>query len=404
MKKRLAIFGGNNLTREIKKYAKKNEIILVSFGYDTKAEIHKISDEQCFVDCTDSTIMPSLLKEKAIDGIFSCTGELVIRKSIDYISQLNYSYYCTPKQWEIIMNKQNFKHYSKNFGVPSVPEFNNDMKFPIIVKPVDAAGSEGISICNTREELNDALDFAKNSSISGDIICEKFLVGDFFQFDICFQDGKYYVPYTKDRVFYPSHNNHPEQPYVDIYPSKNETLLKEYLYEPLYKMFTTLGVKNGTCLFQGIVEDGIPYIIDTNFRLGGSMDYKSVEREKNVDIIGCYMQFALSGKFGDDISSLDKPYKKFYATISIGIKNGSISKISGIEEIKSLPYVFDFYQYYFEGDKMTKAGYYAQSICRIFIFGKDKNELNSRIEVVSNLIEVYDENGNSMLFDYPNYQ
>lgn len=403
MKKRLAIFGGNNLTQEIKEYAEKNEIILVSFGYDVEADIHKISDEQCYVDCTDPVIMPSLLKEKAIDGIFSCTGELVIRKSIDYISKLNYVYYCTPEQWEIIMNKQKFKDYSKKFGVPCVPEYMDDMNFPIIVKPVDSAGSNGISVCNTKEELSNAFDFAKSSSISGDIICEKFLIGDFFQFDICFQNGKYYIPYTKDRIFYPSYNNHPEQPYVDIYPSKNEAILKKYLYDPLYQMFASLGVTNGTCLFQGIIENGVPYIIDTNFRLGGSMDYKSVEREKNVNIIGCHMQFALSGQFGDDISSLEKPYKNVYATVSIGIKNGRIFKIVGIEKVKKLPYVFDFYQYYFEGDKMTNAGYYSQSLCRVFMFGKDKNELNNYIKEVSKLIEVYDENGTSMLFDYPIY-
>lgn len=48
-------------------------------------------------------------------------------------------------------------------------------EYPVIVKPVDRAGSIGISIATNRDELDKAVDYALESSISKQIIIEKYI-------------------------------------------------------------------------------------------------------------------------------------------------------------------------------------------------------------------------------------
>ena len=91
--KRLAVFGANNVVDEVTAYARKHGIVLVSVGNVPEAPIHQVSDEQYYMDSTDEAAMLRFFKEKHIDGLLSCSGEMVIRiKGIDAVRQLPYVY------------------------------------------------------------------------------------------------------------------------------------------------------------------------------------------------------------------------------------------------------------------------------------------------------------------------
>lgn len=78
--KRLAVFGANNVTEEVTTFARRHGIVLVSVGNVPEAPIHQVSDEQYYMDCTDEAAMLRFFKEKHIDGLLSCSGEMVIPK------------------------------------------------------------------------------------------------------------------------------------------------------------------------------------------------------------------------------------------------------------------------------------------------------------------------------------
>ena len=402
--KRLAVFGANNVIKEVTRFAAANDVVLISVGNDPNSEMHKVSDEQYYIDCTDEEAVKQLFEEKLIDGLLSCSSEAVIRRSVGFLENMNIIYYSTAAQWDILMDKQKFKDYVCNYGIKKIPDFDpasEDIQFPVIVKPVDNGGSFGIQVCQNRTELNEAVAYAKENSLSGNVICEKFISGDYFQFEIWRQNGKSYFPYTKERLFYTAVGDFPQQPFADIYPSSGEELIAKKLYAPMVRVFDDLGIDNGSCMFQGIICDGYPYIMDTAFRLSGGMDFRVVERDKDVDLVGSYMQYALTGEFGEDFSALEKPLDMSYTTVCIGLKNGKIKEISGLDEISKLPYVYSVFQYYKEGDTMKYSGLFLQVLCRIFICGKNLSEVKQCINDITKMIKVCDENGNDMLRDMP---
>lgn len=401
--KRLAVFGANNVVDEVTAYARQHGIVLVSVGNAPEALMHQVSDEQYYLDCTDEATMLQLFKEKHIDGLLSCSGEMVIRKSVGWLSKTGYHYYATPQQWDVLMNKQHFKESCVRYGMPAIPDYrleDDNIQFPVIVKPVDNGGSFGITVCHNREELEVAVSKALENSTVGEYICEKFLEGPYFQFEIWRQKGRSYFPYSKGRVFYPAIGLSPQQPFLDLYPSPEADIISS-LYEPLSHLFDDLGVNDGSCMFQGIISDGKPYIMDTAFRLSGGMDFRVVREDKGVELVASHMQYALTGEFGDDFSSLAKPLQYCYATICVGLKNGRIHTIMGIDDVKHLPYVYSLFQYYHEGDTMKHSGLFLQVFCRIFVRATSQEELLQHINTILRLIEVEDDNGCSLLIDNP---
>ena len=415
--KRLAVFGANNVVDEVTAYARKHGIVLVSVGNVPEAPMHQVSDEQYYMDCTDEAAMLRFFKEKHIDGLLSCSGEMVIRKSVGFIGKTGFHYYATPEQWDVLMNKQHFKEACLRYGMPAIPAFRLEDKaipYPVIVKPVDNGGSFGITVCHSRTEMEEAIAKAIRHSTVGEYLCEKFIEGPYFQFEIWRQNGKSYFPYTKGRVFYDAVGQSPCQPFLDLYPSPEADVISR-LYEPMSHLFDDLGIDNGSCMFQGIISDGVPYIMDNAFRLSGGMDFRVVHEDKGIDLVACYMQHALTGQFGDDFSQTlrstfgrsqgeNSPLSTLnshYATICIGLKNGLITRIKGIDDVRQLPFVYSLYQYYHEGDTMQYSGLFLQVLCRIFVRANSRQELQSNINTILDLIEVEGTDGNSLLRDYP---
>ena len=260
--KRLAVFGANNVTEEVTAFARRHGIVLVSVGNVPEAPMHQVSAEQYYLDCTDETVMLPFFKEKRIDALLSCSGEMVIRKSVGWMAKTGFNYIATPHQWDVLMNKQHFKETCIRYGMPAIPAFrleDDDIPFPVIVKPVDNGGSFGITVCHDRTEMKEAVAKAIQNSTVGEYLCEKFLEGPYFQFEIWRQNGQSYFPYTKGRVFYPAIGQSPRQPFLDLYPSPEADIIST-LYQPMSRLFDDLGVSNGSCMFQGIISDGVPYM------------------------------------------------------------------------------------------------------------------------------------------------
>ena len=180
--KRLAVFGANTVTEEVTAFARRHGIVLVSVGNVPETPMHQVSDEQYYLDCTDETVMLPFFKEKHIDALLSCSGEMVIRKSVGWMAKTGFHYHVTPRQWDVLMNKQHFKEACIRYGMPAIPAFrleDEDIPFPVIVKPVDNGGSFGITVCRNRTEMKEAIAKAIKNSTVGEYLCEKFIEGPF---------------------------------------------------------------------------------------------------------------------------------------------------------------------------------------------------------------------------------
>lgn len=396
---------------DVCRFAKNNDVTVITIARSDASTVHRYSDEQCVADCSNPFVMIPLLKEKKIDAIIAISGEKMQRNVVNWIFQSGYRFYATPEQWSILMDKQKFQQYAVQFGVPAIPECSLIMKgkevltqfpFPVVIKPTDNSGSSGVSICKQNSNLTEAYVDAMRCSASRSVICQKFLSGPYFQFEIWNQNGKSFFPYTKERIFYPPKGQYPPQPFLDIYPSANSKLLSRTLFNKIKKMMKSLGINNGSCVFQGIINNGTPFIMDTAFRISGGLDYKVVWEEKGIDLIGAHIQYAMLGQFGEDFSQMKRPYEYTYANLCVGLENGIVSRLEGIDAIRRFPGVFAVHQYYQEGDTV-RTGAFSQIALRVFLKAKNRQSLIECIEKVLKKLRIENEKGRSMLLPFPDF-
>ena len=137
--KRLLVLGGNDWKKDIEQFCKENGIIVVAAGNDPSSSICNIADEYYNIDSTDNELMKNLIKEKKINGVFSCTSEAVIPHSIQYSIESGLYSYATIQQWNTLMNKKHMKKVCQQYGIDVIPEYsltnieNDSISYPVIV-------------------------------------------------------------------------------------------------------------------------------------------------------------------------------------------------------------------------------------------------------------------------------
>jgi len=152
-------------------------------------------------------------------------------------------------------------------------------RFPVIVKPVDSAGSKGCSRANTPNELRGAIELALANSHSGAFVVEEYL-----QFESGYND---YALFVKSGQVFPtvmieSHfdeaSENPTTPAGNFVPSTMAMEKQRQLAEDLQRLSDSLGFRTG--LFDVemcIANGGIPYIMEVSPRGGGCKAPELVE-------------------------------------------------------------------------------------------------------------------------------
>lgn len=415
--KRLLVLGGNTICKEMREYADRYGVTLITAGNDPHALAHRYSDEQHYFDVADKDLLQSFVKDKHIDGILSFTSETLLGKTIQTVVDTGLPYHYSQERWDTLMDKVRFKEAALRHGVSVLrPLTITDAALlltegkKVVVKPTRAGGSFGITVCDRVGMLDEAIRTARKYSSDGSFFIERFLEGDYFQFEIWCSGGKRYMAYTKDRVNYPAEPGCARQPYCDIYPSARHDLYNKVFFGPLCSLFDEIGLTDGSVQFQGIIEappqpspngEGVPYIMDVAYRISGGMDFKVPMHAKGVDLVAGQMDYALTGKWMEDLKTLQTSLKGRLMTLSPGIRNGRIASVEGVEAIKALPYVYDYFQYYEEGEDFHNLGNFLQVFCRIFIEGTSREDLSAKAAEVMSLLRITDESGQDMLLKSP---
>jgi biotin carboxylase len=156
----------------------------------------------------------------------------------------------------------------------NIDEPQKDIDFftwPVIVKPVDSAGSKGVTKVEKPEDLYDAIVEAVGKSHTAGFIIE-----DFIEFESCHSstdmftvEGKLCAVSYSDQLFDKEADN-PYTPAFIIWPTTMKQEYQDYLTCEIQRLMDLLQVKTGiynveTCVGKG----GIPYIMEVSPRGGG---------------------------------------------------------------------------------------------------------------------------------------
>lgn len=405
--KRLLIMGGMRISCEIVKKAKEMGIYTLVADYNPieLSPAKKIADKALNLNITNVDLVAETIQRECIDGVFVGFNDMLLPYYADICTKAGVPCYGTKEQFETLIAKDRYKALCRQFNVPTIPEYDiedDDIKYPVLVKPVDSSGSRGITICHNREELISAVETGKKASKTGKVLIERYMDGREVTVFWTFQDGNYYLSALGNR--HVKHNQGDDViplPVGYTFPSVYLPKYRKEVEENCKQMFRYLGLKNGMMFMQCKVEDGTCYVYDLGFRLTGSLEYKILERVCGYNPLKMMIEFALTGKMGSE-SIADKAIPEFREpafNVSCLCAPGTIKELIGVEDVKKFPEVEDAVIAHIPGDTITESmrGLLAQITVRVLGSVHSKEELLPVMQKIDDTIHIIGEDHRELL-------
>ena len=281
--KKLMLLGGLRYLLPVIEEAHKLGVYVITADYLPNNIAHKYSDEYCNVSIIDKDAVLKAAQDLQIDGILSHAVDPGIVSAAYVAEKMGLPFQCSYEAACILQDKSLFRKFlSKNgFNCPKAKGYTNVedalkdvgyFNWPVIVKPVDSAGSKGVTKVTDKADLKSAIETALSASISKNFIVEDFLdkVGAQSSADIFTVDGKLVYPAYSDQLFDKNAAN-PYTPAIEIWPASMEQKFQDDLTVQLQRLFTLLGVKSGIYNVESrVCSDGKAYIMEVSPRGGGN--------------------------------------------------------------------------------------------------------------------------------------
>ena len=299
--KKLMILGGTRYIIPVIKAAHKLGLHVITCDYLPDNQAHKYADEYCNASVVDKEAVLEAAKRLRIDGIisFACDPGVV---SAAYVAEkLGLPFQGSYESVRILQDKGLFRKFlaDNGFNVPKAKRYTrseigtakNDagyFRWPVIVKPVDSAGSKGVTRVDSPEMLGGAIERALSASICGAFIVEEFLEFEGFQSstDPFTVDGELvFMPYS-DQLFDAKADN-PYAPAMIIWPSTMKHEHQKTLTGEIQRLMKLLDMKTGIYNIEARVSsDDKPYIMEVSPRGGGNKIAEIESLAYGIDLIG----------------------------------------------------------------------------------------------------------------------
>ena len=343
--KRLLILGGDHFTIPVVEAAHQQGYYVITCDYLPDNVAHKHSDEFINFSTTDKEGILKWAQNNPIDGVVTFTDSGVVTTAF-LQHHLGLPQIGPLESVEILQNKARFRQFltEKGFVVPKAKGFSQKedglaaqefFTLPVIVKPVDAAGSKGVTKVSDWKELDAAIDWAIQFSFSGDFIIESFIEKKGCSSDCdCFSvDGEFkFMSFSAQRFDDKVAGEYAPAAYS--WPSTLGNEIEAELSKELQRLISLLGMRTTVYNVETRVgTDNKAYIMEISPRGGGNRLSEMMRYATGVDMITAAVRAAV----GDPVIDMEqKPLNGYWAEIIVHAdQTGILDKIeidSDIEE------------------------------------------------------------------------
>lgn len=396
--KKLMLLGGIRYLLPAIEAAHRHGCHVITVDYLPDNIAHKYSDEYHNVSILDKEAVLKLAKELQIDGILSFAVDPGVVTAAYVAEQMGLPFTCSYDTACIFQNKALFRQFLSEHGfhVPNAKGYNKEddayrdidfFNWPVIVKPVDSAGSKGVSRVDNPNHLKDAINNALKESHNGNFIIEDFLVLDGYQSSAdCFSiDGKLVYVDFSDQLFDQKAAN-PYTPSLEIWPSTMKQEHQDEFASELQRLLSLLNCKTGLFNVETrICSNGLPYIMEVSPRAGGNRIAELQHIGTGVDLIEAEVCKAIG-------ASLPVIHNAQYSACYVNnivhsLKSGIFGGIEYDEAFKK-KYVVNEVIYQENESRVESFKGANNAIGSVFLRFRDRQECNRYLPILSDYIHI----------------
>ena len=300
--KKLAIIGSSELQTPLILEAK-------NMGYETyvfSKRNNTIGEKECTkfydVDVLDFDAILEKCENLKIDGITSIASDITTKAVVFVCEKMNLvgnsfeTLYKSTNKYEM---RKSFKNAGlivpNNFLVKDIEDINGldtKLKYPVIVKPTDRAGSAGVIKVDNKKYLRSSIEYAMEESLTKHVIVEEYIYGKEYSCECVSINGKH------KRLVFTEKFTTGAPNFVEIghIQPANINLDENYVENIIFKGLDSLNIQNGASHAEfKITPNNEVVIIEIGARMAGDFIGSTlVKLSTNVDYVKLVIDIAMN--------------------------------------------------------------------------------------------------------------
>lgn len=399
----MILAGGNDqaaLMKELKRYFNGEvELVLLDMVKNVKALPH--ADRFLQISTMDQQAVLKAAQEEKIDYILTACGDQPLSTMAYVSAKMGLPCYLSENDVRDLTNKIYMKQKMVENEIPTAKylfvyenqkDINvGDLKFPLIVKPVDSNGSKGVKKVMNIKELKPLLQESFDYSISKKAIIEEFKEGTELSVDVYVENGlaKLLSITTSNKI---KENEDSFTILQSEYPPKTNYSEKR-VGEIVQQIVDAFRLKDTPLLVQMIVGNGEYNVVEFSARMGGGSKYHLINVLSGIDIMKVYVEMVMG----------EKPHvepKKLWNNALMNYvycKPGTFAHLKNFEELKNDNLIHSYFTYKMPGSIIEKSNTSSDRVAGFLVVGNSEEETKEKLKRANQLLGVLNYYGEDIM-------
>ena len=398
--KALVLAGGIPQIELIRQLKERGITTLLADG-NPNAVARPYADAFAQINIFDIPAVSALAVKEKVDFVITVCADQVLLVAAQVSEQLGLPFYIDYKTGQDVSDKLRMKRLFKESGVPTTDYVETDhldlgeisrLRYPLVVKPVDAYSSKGVRKAENKEELCRFYAEAAAISRSGGVIVEEFFRGEEISVDAFVVDGKAVLlsVTNSDKVRY-------DDRFV-IFRGRYPAEISDAVYRQIQKVAQRIadgfGLRNSPLLIQILHRDDRISVLEFCARTGGSMKWLLIKYSCGVDVISATINLSLGLR--PDLTPKHRTYPVVVNDF-IYCKPGVFDHFEGVEEMIAQGLINEFHAVRAPGTVFSGVNSSSDRVAGMNIVANSIEEFNEKQAVISRSVKVVDDRGNDMM-------
>ena len=267
-----------------------------------------LAEDHAIVSTVDMPGILRVARDYGIDGVLTY-GSDVSAPTVAYVAETLALPGHPAAACARLQRKDGFRDQQRSLGLPH-PAFvagespgdleqaaaTAGLRGRLVVKPADSSGSKGLTVLDGPAGLAAAFDTARPFSRCGVVLAEQWLAGDTYELvgDVFIQHGRLAFRQYGHNHFVPEH---PVVPVGELLPALVGPSVEREIDRQIQMLVESAGLQNGCLNFDGILSDGVAYLLDVGIRNGGNLLDDLIALSTGFDLTAAAVHAALGVEY-----------------------------------------------------------------------------------------------------------
>lgn len=353
------------------------------------------------VNIFDIPAVKEIAEKEKVDFLLTVCADQVLLVVAEVSEMLGLPCYIDYKTAQDVSDKIRMKRIFKEIGIPTTDYVETDhldldaishLRYPLVVKPVDAYSSKGVRKVQNPDELQQYYAEAKEISRSGGVIVEEFFQGDEISVDAFVVNGR-----AKILTVSNSEKVKDKDRFVIFrgrYPVSASGQVLKKIQNIAQKIADGFGLVNSPLLIQLLNNGDDVSVLEFCARTGGNMKWLLIKYSSGVDVITATIDITL-GKIPD--LELKDTGNKIVVDDFIYCYPGVFDHFEGFDEMVDRGLINEFHPVRIKGTKMQGVSSSSDRIAGMNIVADSIEDFNEKEKIILENVKVIDINGNDIM-------